>query len=361
MEYLPDKGYKRILVIAAYAVIGLIIGWLILKFALPLFLPFIIAYITAMVTRPISRRISKTTKIKFEIASVFVILLFLLIICIICGFLCSSIMAEVRELVTKVTENADSVLDSVFGLADKISEKLPFLDTLEDREMADKVRSGISGFINKSAAELSSKIPEKVMTLVSSLPEAILFVFVLIVSIFYMSTGIDRVNKFIRELFPKNVQKKFSEIKARLFKTGIKYLKAYTMLLAITFFELTAGFLIVGIEYPLTIAAVIAFLDILPVLGVGTVLIPWSIVMFIMGDYYTAISLLIIFGITSLIRQIIEPKIVGASIGLPPLVTFTAMYVGYKLLGVAGLFLLPAVVITVMGVLPREAPSDSER
>jgi predicted PurR-regulated permease PerM len=99
------------------------------------------------------------------------------------------------------------------------------------------------------------------------------------------------------------------------------------------------------IPYALTLAALIALIDILPVLGVGTVLVPWAILLLVRGDTYTGVGLLLMFGIIWIIRQISEPRIVGHSVGLSPLVTLIVMYAGYHFMGFGGLFVFPLVMI----------------
>ena len=126
---------------------------------------------------------------------------------------------------------------------------------------------------------------------------------------------------------------------------GIQYVKAYLMILFITFLQLLVGFLCLKIPYALTLAAIIDMIDILPVFGVGTVLVPWAALLLIQGEVYTGIGLLIVFAVIWVVRQVIEPKIVGHSIGLPPLVTLMGMYIGYKFMGFAGLFVFPLVLI----------------
>ena len=116
--------------------------------------------------------------------------------------------------------------------------------------------------------------------------------------------------------------------------------------------------MILKIPYALTLSVLIALIDILPVLGVGTVLVPWAIVLYMMGNSYTATGLLIIFGIIWLVRQVSEPKIVGESVGVSPLITLVSMYIGFKLIGFSGLFIFPIGAIIVKSVY--DAVKDKE-
>ena len=124
----------------------------------------------------------------------------------------------------------------------------------------------------------------------------------------------------------------------------MKYLRAYFFIIVITFSELYLGFLILDVEYAVGLALLIAVVDILPVLGTGTILIPWTLICFLKKDFYLGIGLAIMYLVIAVIRQIIEPRIVGRSIGLHPLVTLASMYVGLKLGGLLWLILLPVAV-----------------
>ena len=105
------------------------------------------------------------------------------------------------------------------------------------------------------------------------------------------------------------------------------------------------GFSILGVEYSLLLAVITAIIDVLPILGTGTVLIPWGIISLFQGNFVLGIGILVLYGVITLVRQIIEPKIVGDYIGLYPLVSLICMYVGLRLFGIVGLFLLPISVI----------------
>ena len=132
-----------------------------------------------------------------------------------------------------------------------------------------------------------------------------------------------------------------------------KMIRAYCLIILITTFELTVGFYIlkfIGVfdsPYIIFIAVAIAFIDIIPVLGTGTVLLPWAVISFITGNIGMGIGLLVMYVVILVIRQIIEPKLVAGQVGLPPIATIIAMYVGSKTLGVLGFFILPFIVILI--------------
>lgn len=156
-----------------------------------------------------------------------------------------------------------------------------------------------------------------------------------------------KINNFIALQLPAKIVNFLIEVKKQLKTTGYKYIRAYLLMISITFVQLFIGFRILKIDYAFTIALLTAIVDILPVIGVGTVLIPWSAVLLLSGDFFTGFGLLIIFIITALIRQFIEPKIIGVSIGLNALATLIAMYAGFKMFGFIGMFTIPLFVIII--------------
>ena len=124
-----------------------------------------------------------------------------------------------------------------------------------------------------------------------------------------------------------------------------KYIKAYGILLALTFVLLLVGLWILRIDYAFLLSFLIALADLLPVIGVGTILIPWGIIMLLQKNFYLGFGLLILYLVISLIRQVAEPKVLGKSLGLHPLLTLFATYVGFSLFGLVGMILAPLVAL----------------
>ena len=143
-------------------------------------------------------------------------------------------------------------------------------------------------------------------------------------------------------------------MKKRICGTAAKYLRAYVLLLFLTFCQLFVGFLILDVKYPLLIALLVALVDILPILGVGSVLIPWGIIeLVITKNIYTGLGLFIIYIVVTVIRQITEPKVVAGSLGLHPLLTLVSMYAGLRLFGIFGMIIGPAAVLTIRSIIKK--------
>ena len=153
---------------------------------------------------------------------------------------------------------------------------------------------------------------------------------------------------------PVSVRLRWNVFKERLSGAGVQYLRACVALAFITFSELLVGFLVLEIPYAFTLAVLIALVDMLPILGAGTALIPWAVWEWATGDRYYAIGLLIILTVVTVVRRFAEPRIISSGIGLSPITTLIAMYIGFKLFGLGGLFLAPLVAVLILNALPDD-------
>ncbi len=345
MSYLPKEGYRRILVMVAYGILLLGAGYVVLRYLLKPLLPFLVAWVIAMAVRPAVHRICKRTKLpKKLVSSAAVLFVFLLVIgltAILCGRLATELRGLSDDLMSDAADTVGDLLDSVEGL----TGQLPFWDHIDDPEAAEQVKKTVTSMIEDAVGRFSAKVSEAFMDVVAALPGVVLFAVVTVAATFYMGIDVTEINAFIARQLPHSSRHYLFEAKAKLMKAGMNYVKAYLMLLLMTFVQLLIGFYVLKIPYALTLATLIALIDILPVLGVGTVLVPWAVVLLVKGNVYTGVGLLLMFAIIWVIRQITEPRLVGKSVGLSPLVTLLVMYAGYHFMGFGGLFVFPLVMI----------------
>ncbi len=167
-------------------------------------------------------------------------------------------------------------------------------------------------------------------------------VFTIVISML-TAANYHQVGRFLRSLMPRS--DRMDCLQEFLRETVWQYLRAYTIIMAITFVQLAIGLWLLRFDYVLPVAAVITLLDLLPLIGSGTVLVPWGIVLLAGGDAAGGAGLLLLFGIIAVVRNIVEPKVVGAQIGLHPIATITAMYAGLQIAGVAGMFAAPVFIL----------------
>ncbi len=348
---LPPKGYKRNLVLSAYAIIVILALCIFVKHLLSPLLPFIFAYTAALFLRPTVDKICKRTRLSRKTAAFGTVGFVFTLIFALSFMFFSRMASEITSMAKGLTDGGADFIEDMIHSGDGAMKKLPILSKIESERALDVVSRAAVNMLEGALTSFSAKIPSAVMSFVSSLPGILLFLITLIVATFYLAADVNDLNCFVVKLVPREKRPRLFKIKDKLMHAARKYVRAYAIILTITCVQLFIGFLILKIPYALTLSVIIALIDILPVLGVGTVLVPWAVVLYMIGDSYTATGLLIIFGIIWLVRQISEPKIVGESIGISPLLTLAAMYIGFKLMGFSGLFVFPIGAIIVKSVV----------
>ena len=182
--------------------------------------------------------------------------------------------------------------------------------------------------------------------LAAALPGVFLFCGTTALAVFFTTGSYPRIMAFFRRQLGTRLDRARG-VKANLLSTLGKWFRAQAILLGVTFCELLAGFLLMGQRYALLLAAVTALVDALPVFGTGTVLLPWAAACLLLGQAPRAVALAALYAVISAVRSFLEPKVMAAQAGLPPLAALAAMYAGFRAFGVAGMILLPVALLFV--------------
>lgn len=182
---------------------------------------------------------------------------------------------------------------------------------------------------------------------VGQLPAIFLFLATTLLAIYFTALSYPEIAAFIRRQMPRRWHDTLTKIATTLRSTCWKWLKAETLLCLLTFCMLLAGFWYLKIDYVLLTALLVALVDALPVLGAGTVLVPWGIYQLVLGSVPQGVALLALYAIIMLVRSLMEPRLMAAQAGLPPLTALLAMYLGFTLFGVGGMLLLPILLLFV--------------
>lgn len=313
------------------------------KYVFGLVLPFVIAWGVSMATRPFAKKLSRGTKIPEKIIRV--ILTLLLLVGGIAVLISASVYAvrEAWDFIMGVIEN-----DSLYDTLGKIMNPLSGL--FGDREGAAELEAKIGEAIKSALSSVLSKIVSVVTDIAASIPSALFFILITVISSVYFSYDIDKINSYIKGILPKKISSGLGKFKKKFLDTLIKYLRSYLIIMLITFIVMLFGFLVLRIKYAVLFAFVVALLDALPLIGVGTILIPYSVYHLIFGSFGLGIGIIVLFVSHQLLRQFAEPKIVGKSLGIHPIVSLALLYVGYFVFGFLGLLLIPflSVVINVI-------------
>jgi sporulation integral membrane protein YtvI len=335
-----EKQRKRIIVITYWLMIAGLI-YVALKYALPMLAPFAIGFCVSIILKPIVDALSKKHQNSRRIISIVVLLIFYAIVGFLLFLIGAKLFIFVRDFVYRIpgyyVYNIEPALADSF---DRLALVLNRLDpTLLNavNTMGDNFTQTLTGMVTN----ISGRMINYVTSFAGSLPTLLLSLIFTIMATVFFTTDFSRIKAFIFKQLSLRNQELLQVINVSFLGTIGKYLKAYAILMTITFIELSIGFWLLDIKYALQLALFIALLDILPVLGTGGVLVPWAIIDLLIGRIGLGIKIFLLYIFITVVRNVLEPKIVGQQIGLHPLITLFFMYVGLQLFGVIGLFGLP--------------------
>lgn len=338
---MKDKIYN-ILIFSLALLAGGAVAYILLKYLLPLLAPFIIAWLVVTATNGASESLSAKLKIPKKIVRLIASLTLVLVLSLAIGLLVWQSISAMWRFLSDIGDGG--ILELVERL---FSSDRPLLGSLVPKEIADLIGSSLDSLISSATSALASGATR----LISGLPTAFLFLIVTIISIIYLAIDYDGIQSFIFGLLPNKLSARMSDVRHGLISVMGKYIRSYGLILLITYCIIFIGLSLLRVEHSPIIALLIAFLDILPVIGVGTVLVPWSVISLALGNKFLGIGLILLFVVNAVLRQLIEPKIVGKSLNLHPLVSLGAIYLGYAIFGFMGLFILPLVAVAVSAVL----------
>lgn len=346
---------KSFIINFIYTVICIGLFYVFIKYCLGVLAPFIIAFILAYaLQRPI-----KWAKKKLHLKSHGIIsfLLVLLVVCIVFGVLSIAVLVlfnELKDFASYLTTQFSSIDDLIVTLENYAMGVIVRLPESLRGTVGDYVTNAFDS-LGKGQAELDLSMLSAPLSgawsVVKSLPSTILSVVVAVVSCFFMASDYDKVKELVLGFFSESKRKSIVKTKRTATKAIAKLLKAYVTIMAITFAEMFLGLFLlklIGVydgSYIAIISFVTCIIDIIPVLGTGTVLIPWAVYNLIFGNFGMGIGLLVIYAVITVIRQVVEPKLVANQAGLPAIVTIMAMFIGVRIFGAFGIILLPFTVI----------------
>lgn len=313
------------------------------KFLLPFLVPFLLGFGISYILRPLIVNLSRTFYVKYQISAIIFVSLFYVFIGLLIAFvglgLVYGIQSFLLELPTLYSNYAEEVILSISNYIENL-----VITIGHDAELAGMIEE-VSGYLINSITDLFSTISSWLVNSISSFATSIPGFFIkavlMIISTYFIAMDYNKIMQFFSKQVGSKVSNFVVEVKDYLFGTVFVCIKSYAIIMTITFIELSIGLTLIGIDNSIIIALLISIFDILPVLGTGGIMIPWSIINFIMGNIKLGVLLAIVYIVVTIIRNIIEPKIVGKELGLHPLVTLVSMFIGVNIAGIIGLFGFP--------------------
>lgn len=337
-----EKRRNFIIQFAYLFIIGLI-SYFLAKYVLPLFAPFLIGLAIALLVRYLSKLIIQDSPANQKLVYLFVLVIFYL-------FLIALILiggVKIADLVGTFFNRLPNlymkdIQPAISDLMFSITERFPNV-----REFAEasyqSINQTLLNFVEKASNSVLNRLTGVAGTLTSML---IMTIFTIVSSVMF-TLDLDRMVLFLKRQMSDRTLHIYESVVYNIGNTGFRFLRAYLIIIGVTFIELSIGFTILGLSNAFVLALLIALMDALPVIGTGTVMIPWIIYTLILGDIKRAISLIIIYAVIFVVRQAIEPKVVGDQIGLHPIIILVCLYVGVRLFGIVGMFILP-LAITIL-------------
>ncbi len=331
-----------------------LIGFLLFKYALWGILPIALGWLVSLMIYPLSEKLSGRMRISRKLISGALVILFFFIVFFTSGFAVRRLIMELSAFAEEVEENPEIVKSAIGRIGDGTKNMRMFsrvsniLNSLG--EYADVIDKLINNMLDSAMSAIGSFLSNAAKDIVLGIPTAILFVITLVMSAFYFSVDRDKIYGIVGSLIPDKGKAAIKRVTQSGILAVVGYIKSSLVLMLVTFVEMLIFLTFLRVEYSLILSIVIAIVDVLPLLGVGAVLVPWSVYCFITSNPTMGVWLLILFVIATVVRNILEPRILGKRVGVHPFLIIASAYLGYEILGGAGLLAGPLLVAAVFTV-----------
>lgn len=317
------------------------------------FMPFVIGWMIALIASPPVRFLEKHLKIKRKVGSAVTIIAVIAIV-IIGGYLLGAkLIEEIVDFIGDLPLMWEGLQRDFAESAQRLqvaSRLLPksLGDTIKN--ISENIGEYVGDFVGKLVDKMSSPTLEALSRFAGNIPSIFIGVIMCLLSAYMFVADKEYVPNLLKKVLPLSITERWSLIKRGLYRAVGGYFKAQFKIEVWMYLLLAIGFWILRVRYAFLIAIGVALLDLLPFFGTGTILLPWAAIKFLSGDYMMVIGLLIIWGVGQLARQVIQPKIVGDSVGLAPIPTLILLFVGYKAAGVIGMIIAVPIGIIILNM-----------
>lgn len=330
------KKYCKALANLTIALIVLLFVIFIMPRLLIFFSPFVVGWIIALIAGPLVRFFEEKVKLKRKAGSAFVIVVIIGLVVFLIYLLGNKLVEQVIGLINElpaIWESAEEDFQDIGRNLSVVYNKLP----LDVQKGIMDVTEQIGTYVGDILGKIGTPTIAAAGNFAKQLPSVLIGIVMALLSSYFFVAEREQISRWFRENMPGSIQRRYDMLKRGLMKAVGGYLLAQCKIEVWMYLLLLIGLTVLGVDYAFLIAIGIAFLDFLPFFGTGTVMVPWAIIKILSSDYSMAIGLLIIWGVGQLARQVIQPKIVGDSVGMAPLPTLFLLYVGYKMGGVMGM------------------------
>lgn len=342
-----ERPYWKVIVSLAFSLLGTALFVFLGARLLVFFMPFVIGWFIAYIASPVVNWLERRLKIVKKLGSAIIIIGVLAGLVFLIYFAGSRLW---REIVALIQNMPDLYQQLESGLGD-IGKTLDGVFSVLPKGVQNGWHAMVSN-LDSTMGDLIGRFSEPTVAAAGNfakkIPSVLIATIVTVISAYFFIADRDAVIAWSKKIAPDPVVRRMSMVIDNLKYAVGGYFKAQMKIMVVVFGLLLAGFVLLGVHFQILLALLIAFLDFLPFFGTGTALIPWALYKFMVGNYKLAIALMVLYAVTQLVRQLIQPKLVGDSMGLNPLVTLVLLYVGYKVGSVLGMiFAVPIGMIVI--------------
>ena len=338
MEEAGWKHYLRLILNIVFPLTGWVLLCLLGPRLLKFFMPFVIGWIIAMIANPLVRFLERRVKLVRRHSSIVIVVAALGLVIGLIYLIVSRSLVLLYGFINDLPALYAGIEGDVSRSMEQIDHLFQFLPDSIQKTWSE-IGSNLGTYVGKVVEKIASPTVEAAGTVARSIPAILVYTVVTILSAYFFIVDRDIILAFVKNHIPAWAQRYTRYLKAEVRRLIGGYFMAQFKIMAVVWLILTIGFFLLRVGYAPLWAFLIAFLDFLPVFGTGTALIPWGLIKLLGGEYAFAAWLLVIYVLTQVTRQLVQPKLVGDSMGLNPLLTLLLLYLGFKVNGIAGMIL----------------------
>lgn len=332
----PYVKYLKILANLFVAVLTIVAVFYLAPKLLVFFMPFVVGYIISWIANPVVRFFEKRLKIVRKHGSMIIIIGVLGVVILIFYLAGLKLAEETVHFIKSFPETYENLAEEFETIGANLRvflERLPG----DTEEVILDITSNLSTYIGGLVQAIGEPTFEAAGNFAKNVPGTVIAIIMSILSAYFFTADRDKIHAMVNSHMPESIQKNVISVLKDLKHVVGGYFKAQLKIMVVVYAIVVIGLALLKVDYVLLVAFIIAFLDMLPFFGTGTVLGPWAIIKILSGDYSMAIALIILYVVTQVVRQVIQPKLVGDSIGMDPLATLLFMFMGFKFSGVIGM------------------------
>lgn len=306
--------------------------------AIVYFMPFVVGFVIALIANPVIRFFEKRIKIKRKYGFVLLIILVIAAIVLLCDGVFSLLWEGIQSFsayLPTMYKNAGEEIANAANSLERMLNSLPFVKDLNFDKYETMIQDLLSGLMTGS----SSNTVDVLGNVAKSIPNIFVCSIMGLLATYFFIVDREKMMRFVRTHVPQHFQEKCKMVYNQIIGAVGGYFKAQFQIMFVIYVVLVIGLMILDVDYAWLIGFGIALLDMLPVFGTGTVLCPWAVVKLFTGNYMMALGMIVLYAVCLILHQVLQPKLVGDSVGMDPFATLFFMYIGYKVSGVIGMII----------------------